>query len=276
MPRGNIVIDCAGAAAQHGHDLAAPIMQRVIGGAFTAIAQEMAGVLYRMSYSSIIRESEDLGAGVFDRDGLMLAESESTPMFMGAMPRIVQNVIKLLDGDIHEGDIIFHNDPYHGATHSPDCAIVMPIYHREELVGFAGASAHLLDIGGAYPGLNIDAVDIYAEGNIYRAVKLAVKGVRQDGLWQHILENMRTPTPNEGDIQAMIAACELAKRRYLDLIGRYGLAAVEAAGQHWMAYSEQMLRREIAKIPDGEYETALGYLDDDGVNRGRKLRSRSR
>ncbi len=268
---GNIVIDCASATENRGRDLAAPIMQRVIGGAFTAIAQEMAGVLYRMSYSSIIRESEDLGAGIFDSDGLMLAESESTPMFMGAMPRIVQNVIKLLGEDIHEGDIIFHNDPYHGATHSPDCAIVMPIYHQDRLVGFSGASAHLLDIGGAYPGLNIDAVDIYAEGNIYRAVKLAEKGVRQDGLWRHILENMRTPTPNEGDIQAMIAACELAKRRYLELVERYGLSAVEASGRHWMDYSEQMLRREIAKLPDGEYETEVGYLDDDGVNRGKKL-----
>lgn len=148
---------------------------------------------------------------------------------------------------------------------------MIPIYHRDELVGFADASAHLLDIGGAYPGLNINAIDIYAEGNIYRAVKLAQKGVRQDGLWRHILENMRTPTPNEGDIQAMIAACELARRRYLDLIERYGLGAVEAAGRHWMDYSEQMLRREIAKIPDGEYETAMGFLDDDGVNRGRKL-----
>ena len=269
--RGNIVIDCADAVAQHGHDLAAPIMQRVIGGAFTAIAQEMAGVLYRMSYSSIIRESEDLGAGIFDRDGLILAESESTPMFMGAMPRIVQNVIKLLDGDIHEGDIILHNDPYYGATHSPDCAIVIPIYHRGTLVGFAGASAHLLDIGGAYPGINVNAVDIYAEGNIYRAIKLSIRGVRQEGMWRHILENTRTPTPNEGDIQAMIAACELAKRRYFDLIERYGRGAVEDAGRHWMDYSEQMLRREIAKIPDGEYETAMGFLDDDGVNRGRKL-----
>ena len=44
-----------------------PILMRVIGGAFAAIAKEMAGVLYRMSYSSIIRESEDLGAGIFDR-----------------------------------------------------------------------------------------------------------------------------------------------------------------------------------------------------------------
>ncbi len=114
-------------------------------------------------------------------------------------------------------------------------------------------------------------MDIYAEGNIYRAIKLSIRGVRQEGMWRHILENTRTPTPNEGDIQAMIAACELAKRRYFDLIERYGRGAVEDAGRHWMDYSEQMLRREIAKIPDGEYETAMGFLDDDGVNRGRKL-----
>ena len=268
---GNLVIDCETVTTEQARDLAMPIMMRVIGGAFTQIAQEMAGVLYRMSYSSIIRESEDLGAGVFDKDGNMLAESESTPMFMGAMPKIVQNVIKLLGDNIHEGDIIFHNDPYYGATHSPDCAIIIPIFKADELVGFSGASAHLLDIGGAYPGLNINAVDIYGEGNIYRAVKLAEKGVWQQGLWQHILDNMRTPTYNDGDTRAMIAACELAKRRFLELIDRYGREAVAAAGNHWMDYSEQMLRREIAKIPDGEYDTPAGYLDDDGENRGKKL-----
>ncbi|MDP6474331.1 MAG: hydantoinase B/oxoprolinase family protein [Alphaproteobacteria bacterium] len=268
---GNLSIDTRQAIAKRTGSLADPIMNRVIGGAFTAITKEMAGVLYRMSYSSIIRESEDLGAGIFDRDGNMLAESESTPMFMGAMPRIVQNVIELLGEDIHQGDIIFHNDPYHGATHSPDCAIVQPIFRDGELIGFAGASAHLLDIGGSHPGLNIDAVDIYAEGNIYRAVKLAVKGVRQEQIWNHILDNVRTPTHNKGDIEAMIAACELASRRYVELVGRYGKQAVAMAGRYWMDYSEQVLRREIAKIPDGEYETDVGFLDDDGVNRGKKL-----
>src|SRR5215510_10498789 len=158
-----------------------PITLRVLGGAFHAIAKEMAGVLYRMSYSSIIRESEDLGAGIFDTEGNNLAESDSTPMFMGAMPKIVKNVIRLLGDDVHEGDVILHNDPYMGATHSPDVAIVIPIFSDGKLAGFAGASAHLLDIGGAYPGLAIDLVDNWSEGNIYRAVKLSEKGVWQTG-----------------------------------------------------------------------------------------------
>ena len=40
------------------------------------------------------------------------------------------------------------------------------------------------------------------------------------------------------------------------------------AAQAWLDYSERMLRQEIAKVPDGRYETEIGWLDDDGRNRG--------
>jgi len=268
---GNILIDCTTAAEIERGELATPILMRVIGGAFSSIAKEMSGVLFRMSYSSIIRESEDLGAGIFDAEGNELAESDSTPMFMGAMPKIVKGVLQLLGDNIHDGDVILHNDPYLGATHSPDVAIVIPIFHESELVGFAGASAHLLDIGGAFPGLAVDLVDNWSEGNIYRGVKLAEKGVRQEALWRHILENTRTPTYNRGDVEAMIAACELARRRYLELLRRYGKEAVLGAARDWIDYSERMLRQEIAKVPDGVYGPEEGWLDDDGRNRGIQL-----
>ena len=52
-----------------------PITLQVIGGALHAIAEQMGNVLYRMSYSSIIRESQDLGAGLFDLDYNTLCES---------------------------------------------------------------------------------------------------------------------------------------------------------------------------------------------------------
>ncbi|MHA6801037.1 hydantoinase B/oxoprolinase family protein [Bounagaea algeriensis] len=284
---GNIVLACPtrdrtadaehGEQAEHGEhaadgdDLAAPILMRVVGGAFASIAKEMASVLFRMAYSSIIRESEDLGAGIFDAHGNVLAESDSTPMFMGAMPKIVRGVIEELGDEIREGDVILHNDPYMGATHSPDVAVVTPIFWDGECVGFAGASGQLLDIGGAYPGLAIDLVDNQAEGQIFRAVKISDQGVRQERLLQHILSNTRTPTQNAGDIEAMMAACDLAKRRYLTLIGRYGKDTVLEASTSWLSYSERMLRAEIAKVPDGVYETDTGYLDDDGVNHGEKL-----
>jgi len=192
-------------------------------------------------------------------------------MFMGSMPKIVKGVLSVLGDDIHEGDVIMHNDPYLGATHSPDVAIIEPIFHDGELVGFAGASGQLIDNGGAYSGLMVDIQDVQSEGTIYRAVKVYEKGVRQDSLIRHILSNTRTPTSNEGDFQAMISACELAKSRYLALIERYGFDAVRDSGQSWIDYAERMLRQEIAKVPDGVYETEVGYLDDDGKNYGQKL-----
>src|SRR5699024_747283 len=122
---GNVVISCPSpkqdvSQGSGASDLATPILMRVIGGAFLSIAKEMASVLFRMSYSSIIRDSEDLGAGIFDADGNMLGESDSTPMFMGSMPKIVRGAMSLLGDDINEGDVILHNDPYLGTTHSPD------------------------------------------------------------------------------------------------------------------------------------------------------------
>jgi len=270
---GNLVIDCPPAPTSRDEAPAAstPVLMRVVGGAFASIAKEMAGVLFRMAYSSIIRESEDLGAGLFDRDGNVLAESDSTPMFMGAMPGIVKNVIRRLGDDLHEGDVILHNDPYLGATHAPDAAIVMPIFTEGRLVGFAGASAHLLDIGGAFPGLAVDLVDNWSEGQIWRAVKLRDQGVWQERLWQQILDGTRTPTENRGDIQAMIAACDLASRRFVRLTARYGTDVVLDIARDWIAYSERMLRNEIASVPDGTYETDVGWLDDDGRNRGTRL-----
>src|SRR5699024_3893821 len=126
---GNMVIACPANEAS-AEDLATAILMRVIGGALNSAAKEMASVLFRMAYSSIIRESEDLGAGLFDVDGNVLAESDSTPMFMGSMPKIVKGVISELGDNINEGDIILHNDPYLGATHSPDVAIIKPIFYQ--------------------------------------------------------------------------------------------------------------------------------------------------
>lgn len=91
----------------------------MLGGAFHAIAKEMAGVLFRMSYSSIIRESEDLGAGIFDAQGRELCESDSTPMHIGSLPWYIRGFLHRLGDDVAEGDVIVHNHPYLGASHSP-------------------------------------------------------------------------------------------------------------------------------------------------------------
>jgi len=106
-----------------------PITLQVIGGALHSIAEQMGNVLYRMSYSSIIRESQDLGAGLFDSAYNTLCESDSTPMHIGSLPGYLRGIEKSIPlGAWKPGDCVIHNHPYYGASHSPDIAVVMPVF----------------------------------------------------------------------------------------------------------------------------------------------------
>src|SRR5271170_1298853 len=102
------------------------ITASVVQGALENIAVEMGYKLMRMSYSSIIRESEDFGAALVDAEGRGLAESaQSTPLQSGPIPGYIRGILRVLAGrgeTIHPGDVIMHNDAYTGASHGPDVA----------------------------------------------------------------------------------------------------------------------------------------------------------
>ena len=248
-----------------------PITLQVIGGAFDTIAQEMGHVLYRMSFSSIIRESQDLGAGLFDANFNTLCESDSTPLHIGSIPGYLRGIQESLQGgEWNEGDIVIHNHPYYGASHSPDIAVVMPIFWKGELVGFSANTAHHVDIGSATPGLIIDIPDVFAEGMLFAGIKLYEKGKRNEAIWQFLGYNSRMPKQLQDDIEAQIASVKLGARRFIELIESYGEDTVMAAANQLMDYSERILRSRIAEIPDGEYY-ADGFLDDDGRNRDKRL-----
>ena len=97
-----------------------PIDAQVLGGALQSIALEMGRRLARMSYSSIIRESEDFGAALLDAQGRQLAEStDSTPLQLGPIPGYLRGILRCLEerGEvIEEGDVLMHNSPYHGSS----------------------------------------------------------------------------------------------------------------------------------------------------------------
>lgn len=249
-----------------------PITLQVIRGSFETIAEEMAHILYRMSFSSIIRESEDLGAGLFDIDFNTLCESESTPMHIGSIPGYLRGIKDTLEDDEwYEGDVVVHNHPYHGSSHTPDLAIVVPVFYQGRLVGFAGNTAHHVDIGAATPGLIIDVPDVYAEGMLFAGTKLYRKGEPNRAMWNFIRNNSRAAQQLVSDIEAQVASARLGARRFAELLDKFGEATVFQAANQLMDYAERMMRQRISEIPDGEY-VAEGWLDDDGRNREQRLK----
>lgn len=243
-----------------------PVSASVIQGAMENIAVEMGHKLMRMSYSSIIRESEDFGAALTDPIGRQLCETpQSTPLQSGPIPGYVEGILQIFSerGDkMVAGDVIIHNSAYHGASHGPDIAFCVPVFVEENLVGFSVTTAHHLDIGALSPGSCgiVDAMDAYAEGLQMKALKIYDAGIANEPLWQMLRDNIRASDLVVGDMEAQIAAARIGADRFIDLIKHYGLKTVEAAYEDLMDYSERIMRNAIAELPDGRY-TARTFLD---------------
>ena len=247
-----------------------PITASVIHGALENIAIEMGHKLMRMSYSSIIRESEDFGAALTDAEGNQLCECKmSTPLQSGPIPGYIRGIRATLASrgeTIRPGDVIMHNDPYGGASHGPDVAFCVPVFLEEELIGFSTTTAHHLDIGALTPGSAgiVDAVDTYAEGLQFKAIKVIDEGRPNQAVWHMLRDNIRAPALVVGDMEAQIKAAQIGADRYLSLVSQYGLETVSLAYLDLMDYSERMMRDAIRALPDGTYraETFIdGYLD---------------
>jgi len=246
------------------------ITASVVQGALENIAVEMGYKLMRMSYSSIIRESEDFGAALVDAEGRGLAESaQSTPLQSGPIPGYVRGILKTLAarGDIvRPGDVIMHNDAYSGASHGPDVGFVVPVFHDDKLVAFAATTAHHLDIGALSPGSCgiVDAIDAYAEGLQFKAIKVYDRGQRNDAVWQILRDNIRVSDLVVGDMEAQIAAARIGAERLAALIAQHGYPRFKAACAAVMDYAERLMRQAIATVPDGDYraETKIdGFAD---------------
>jgi len=253
-----------------------PVTAAVIHGALENIAIEMGHKLMRMSYSSIIRESEDFGAALTDAEGRQLCECKmSTPLQSGPIPGYIRGILRIMAArgeTLKPGDVIMHNDPYNGASHGPDVGFCVPVFLDGALIGFSVTTAHHLDIGALSPGSCgiVDAVDTYAEGLQFKAIKVVSEGRRNDAVWHMLRDNIRASDLVVGDMEAQIKAAEIGAGRYLALVRQYGLATVNAAYEDLMDYSERLMRDAIRALPDGDYAATTyfdGYLDDPDPSR---------
>jgi hypothetical protein len=128
--------------------------------------------------------------------GARAESAQSTPLQSGPIPGYIRGILNALQarGDkVRPGDVIMHNDAYGGASHGPDVAFAVPMFHDGRLVAFAATSAHHLDIGALTPGSCgiVDAIDAYAEGLQFKAIKVYDRGVRNDAVWQLLRDNIR-------------------------------------------------------------------------------------
>ena len=182
---------------------ASSVAYQVMWNRLISVVEEQAQALVRTAFSTSVREAGDLSAGVYNADGLMIAQAVTgTPGHVNAMADAVAHFIRRIGrGNIHQGDVYITNDPWEGTGHLHDITIVSPAFHGGRFVGFFACTAHVVDIGGR--GFGADANSVYEEGIYIPIMKFAAQGTVDKTLVSLLRGNVREPDQLVGDIYAL-------------------------------------------------------------------------
>src|SRR5262245_11628751 len=126
------------------------VLTQILWSRVISIVDEAATGLIRTSYSSVVRDFNDFSCGFFDVRGNLVAHStKTTTAFIGVMPYLLKNFMGAFEfSSLVAGDVLVTNDPWLGTGHTYDLSVASPIFHRNELVGFAVCIVHHMDVGG--------------------------------------------------------------------------------------------------------------------------------
>jgi N-methylhydantoinase B len=244
-----------------------PITFEVISNGSHSIACDMGVTIWRTAYSTVVRDSRDCSAAIFDRRGRLVAQADMIPALLGSMHLALKETLAdhIRPERICEGDVLLSNHPYIGGTHTPDIMVFTPVFSDGQLVAFAGSIAHHIDLGSVQAGGIGVMSDMFQEGLLIPPVKLYERGELNETLLKILRTNSRWPDLVEGDLRAQVTANKLGVRRIEDMIRRYGASTLDEAWSRQMDHSESRIRAELGRLPQGEYRIE-GYLDSDGLD----------
>ena len=218
-----------------------------------AVVEEQAQTLLRTAFSSIVREAGDLSAGIFDRQGRMLAQAVTgTPGHVNSMAESVKHFLAHFRLDtMQPGDDYITNDPWMGTGHLNDFVVTTPCFHKGKLVGLFSCTSHLMDIGGI--GFGPDGTDVFMEGLYIPFLKVLDAGKVNETLMAMIRANTRLPVDTVGDVYSLMACNDVGCQRLVEMMDEFDLDNLDELAEHICAKSRAAVLAEIAQLPKGSW-----------------------
>lgn len=235
-----------------------PITLEVIWNRLISVVNEQAAALIHSSFTTVVREAGDLSAGVFDREGNMIAQSVTgTPGHINTMANCVHNYVvpNYPIDSLKTGDTLITNDPWEASGHLFDLTIVSPVYHKGRGVAWFASTCHAVDIGGLTMGG--DATTLYEEGLAIPLMKLFDEGEPNQILFDMIRANVRVPDLVIGDIYAQQVGNNVGAKKFIELLEEYDLDDIEDISATILNRTEDAVRSAIRKIPNGTYHSDI-------------------
>jgi N-methylhydantoinase B len=245
-------------------DALSQIHMQVMWNRLISVVEEQAQTLVRTAFSTSVREAGDLAAGVFDREGRMLAQAVTgTPGHINAMAEAVIHFINKYPVDTMEpGDHYITNDPWQTSGHLHDVTVVTPTFLDGKVVGLFANTCHIVDIGGR--GFGPDARQVYEEGVNIPIMPLFKRGEVNETLLDILRTNVREPMQVEGDIYSFAAANDAGCRRLVEMMREFDLDSLKDLGEYIIEQSRVATIEKIRKLDKGTFRNQLTMDGYDG------------
>ncbi|MGG2200991.1 MULTISPECIES: hydantoinase B/oxoprolinase family protein [Paenibacillus] len=233
-----------------------PITYQVVFHKLWQIADEQEKTIQKISGSPIATDAHDFNVMISDSYGEIVVLGTGVVMLGSVMDSVVKWILENRSENpgIEDGDIFLCNDPWVGALHQNDMAMIAPIFVDGKLFAWTGSTIHQVDVGGVNPGsFCIDANDLYAEGQPWPPIKIVKKGEIQSDIEDLWMRQTRAPALLAIDLRAHIASINIVKSRLLKLVERYGADTVKSVMEKSLDYAELRLRNRLKELPDGTF-----------------------
>lgn len=241
------------------------VTRQLLASNLAATADEMATTIFRTAHSAVVRDAMDFSAALCGPTGDTIAQAVTIPLQLGSIPNAMRTLFDHYGGRFRPGDVYMVNDPFDGASHTPDIFIVKPAFLKHSLLGFAVTVAHHADLGGRVPGtIACDCREVFEEGLRLPWLRLYSAGELVEDVVKIIRSNVRIPYMTLGDIAAQVAACNMGERGLIESARRYGTKRLTSLMAGLVDHTEQLLRHEISSWPNGT-ASFTDYLDSDGI-----------
>jgi N-methylhydantoinase B len=229
----------------------AQIHSQIMWNRLIAVVEEQAQTMIRTAFSTSVREAGDLSAGVFDRQGRMLAQAVTgTPGHVNSMANGVKHFLDVYPIEtMKPGDHYITNDPWLTAGHLHDITVVTPSFYRGEAVGLFANTVHVVDIGGL--GMGPDGRQVFEEGVAIPIMQLAREGRMNEDLLRLVRANVREPLQVEGDIYACAACNDEGSRRLIEMMTEFEIANLDRLGDTILEASREATLARIRALPKG-------------------------
>ena len=216
----------------------------------------MGTTLERVGGTVNTTQMHDYMASLYLANGDVLSAGDSTGWHVACAGFAVKRIIERFEsnGGINPDDVFLLNDPYVAAIHQSDVYMISPIHFRGQLVGWSATFVHVMDIGAMSPGGNSPgATEICHEGIRIPGIKLVDRGELRKDFFDAFINMTRQPVMVGLDLKCELAANNVAKSRMQTIYEQFGPELVTVVSQEMLHYSETILRKRIAEIPDGTW-----------------------